>query len=395
MNRQLQILYINLGDIGTYSYDKQAGRILGWAKQGNSVNLLVSELGRKTASEEIINKDPVHARLLTLPFSGKEANSAIKIIFSYFLRVCCAPLILFKKLPTFDFAVSNSCFLVDIVPVFWLKIFKKCKGWVLIMDSIVPSPKEREGNFLINLLAYSESIFLGKIANLFADLIFTVNPELKKEMIKRGIGEKKIIFSENGLFMEKINLVKNPKKKKYEAAYMGRISVNKGVFDLIEVWRELIKEKPKARLAIMGGGLEDVVEKLKKEIKKNELEKNIEYLGFTSAPKKYQVLKNSRIFLYLSKVNADESWGISLMEALACGVPAISYNLPIYEHIYKTKSLIRVECNKVKSVITSLKFLLEDEKTYALLSRGSVNFAKKFDWFKIAQKDLIKIRKTL
>jgi len=395
MDHQLKILYTCFGSVSTHAFDKQAGRTLGWAMAGNDVSMLVPQLTLRIAKREIIDKSKSRISVIALPFTKKETNSILGIIISYFLRILISPLILFKRTPVFDFGYSNSPVLVDILPILWLKIFGKCKHWVLMMDSIVPHPSEREGNPIVNLLTYCESLLVGKIANVFTDLIFTVNPELKKKMIKRGIRKEKIVLSQNGLFMEKINSVKNPKNKKYDAVYMGRISINKGILDLIKIWEKIIKKKPKAKLAIMGMGLDDVVRKFKKEIEKNGMVKNIEYLGFTPSDKKYAVLKNSKVFLYLSKVNADESWGISLMEAMACGLPAISYNLPIYEHIYKTESLIRIKLNDVDSVTEKLLCLLENQKSWLFLSKKSINFAKNFDWFKIAKEDLIKIKKVI
>ena len=395
LKKVLKILYTNFGGTSISSYDKPAGRILGWAITNNDVFILAPQLDSETIKKEILDKEKSRVQLLFLPLTKKETNSTLGIIISYFLRILISPLILFKKIPIFNFAFSNSSFFVDIVPILWLKLFGRCKHWVLMMDSIVPHPRERGGNLIVNLLTYCESFSVGKIANVFADLIFTVNPELKKEMIKRGIKKEKIAFSQNGLFIDKINSAKNPKNKKYEAVYMGRISINKGVLDLIEIWKKVVRKRPKAKLAIMGMGLDDVVRKFKKEIKKNGLGKSVEYLGFMASDKKYSVLKNSKVFLYLSKVNADESWGISLMEALACGLPAISYDLQIYEHIYKTESLIRVKLNDLDSVVERLIYLLENQKARLLLSKKAINFANTFDWFKIAEKDLIKIEEVI
>ena len=397
MNQKLKILYVDMGGVNIYSCDKPAGRILGWVSEGNEVSLLIPGLMSKTAKREIQDnsKYPERIKIINFPFSERITTSSYGIIFSYFLRLLFSPSVLFMNKSNYDFGYSNSPVLVDIVPILWLKLFGRCKHWVLMLDSIVPLPSQRSGSGFINIITYLESRFVNVLANFFASAVFTVNPELKKEMIKRGIKKEKIILSQNGLFMERINSVKNQKSKKYDAVYMGRISINKGVLDLIKIWKKLVKKRPKAKLAIMGMGLDDIVMKFKREIEKNDMVKNIEYLGFTPSNKKYTVLKKSKVFLYLSKVNADESWGISLMEALACGLPAISYNLPIYEHIYKTESLIRIKLNDLDSVTKKLIYLLENQKVWLSLSKKSINFAKNFDWFKIAKEDLKKIKKVL
>lgn len=387
--KSLDILYVNLGDNVPYTYDKIAGRILGWAKAGNRINLLVPELSRENIEKEILQKNPNTIRVTTLPFSDKKAISPINIVLSYLLRIIFSPVILFYKLPVFDIAVSNSAFLVDTYPILLLRLFGRCNHWVLIMDSVIPNPKERTGNSIVNTLSYYESLIVGKIANQNADIILTVNPELKREMVKRGISKNKIKYTQNGLFIENINPILSTEKYEYDGVYQGRISPNKGVLDLIKVWSKVIVKIPHAKLAIMGTGMKNNIAELEKMIDTHNLKNNIAYLGFTGSPKKYQIMKSSKVFLYLSKVNADESWGISLMEALACGLPAITYDLAIYKHIYDTDGVTSLQNGDINTVADVTIDLINNPRRRAILSIKAIDFASKFDWNNIAKRDLI------
>ncbi|HBC44647.1 MAG: Glycosyltransferase [Candidatus Collierbacteria bacterium GW2011_GWB1_45_35] len=383
-----KILYINLGDNVPYTYDKIAGRVLYWASKNNKITLLVPELSASNIFKEIFEKAPNNIRLLKSPYSNKVAISTLSIVFSYLLRIIFAPFILFDRKSDFDIAISNSAFFVDIFPVLILKLFYRCKHWVLIMDSVVPSPEMRSGNKLINVLTYYESLIVGKIANRFSDKILTVNAELKKELISRGIDSKKIASTKNGLFINNIASAKQNQKFKSDAVYQGRISPNKGVDDLLYVWKEVVRQKPKSRLVIMGTGLKQHTSHLEQLLRKLNIENSVRYLGFTPNPTKYEIMKSSKLFLYLSKVNADESWGISLMEALSCGLPAISYDLPIYENIYHTESLIRVSNGDIGLVAKKIIGLLDNPKLRNDLSSKSQTFSSQFDWDNIAKKDL-------
>lgn len=387
-----------MGGVALYSCDKPAGRILGWVSEQNTVCVLVPELIHKTAKKEIQGKSnyPDRIKIITMPFSNKEQSSGIGIIFSYFLRILFSPSILFKDISKLNIGYSNSPVLVDIVPILWLKFFGKCRHWVLMMDSIVPPPAKRSGSNFINVITYVESRLVTILANLFASAVFTVNPELKNEIARLGVDGRKIFLSKNGLFMNRIDkVIATSKGTIYDAAYMGRITENKGVFDLILVWAEIVKRNPMMKLAVMGTGRSDVVERFMDSIKKNKLGENIDYLGFTGGDKKYEILKSSKMFIFLSKVNADESWGISLMEALACGLPAITYNLAIYKHVYGDGILQKSEIGDVNSVIDKTLFFLNNGKERNTLSERSISFASQFDWFKIAQGDLDKIRKII
>ncbi|MDP3014042.1 MAG: glycosyltransferase, partial [Candidatus Subteraquimicrobiales bacterium] len=215
-------------------------------------------------------------------------------------------------------------------------------------------------------------------------------------IVALGVDGRKVLLSKNGLFINRIDKVSaDLSGKKYDAAYMGRITENKGVFDLLTVWAEVTKRDPKRKLAVMGTGRADVVEKFKNRIKEDKLENSVDYLGFAGGERKYEILKSSRLFIFLSKVNADESWGISLMEALACGLPAITYNLAIYNHVYDNGILQESEIGDVNSVIDKTLYLLGNEHERVSLSEKSMAFARQFDWFEIAQEDLDKIEEAI
>ena len=397
MKDKLKILYVDMGGVAPYSCDKPVGRISGWAELQNDVCWLIPKLIEKTAKEEIrdISKSPERIKIVTFPFSGKKRFSSFGIILAYFSRILFSPIIFFKKLPGFDIGYSNSSVLVDIVPILWLKIFGKCRHWILMMDSIVPPPSERSGSAFVNVITYLESRFVTMIAKRFATVIFTVNPELKDVIVKRGVDEKKVFLTQNGLFMDKIDRVSATEKDNYDAVYMGRITENKGIFDLLSVWTKVIEKIPSAKLAIMGTGRSEVVKNFVGKIKEKGLEKNIDYLGFVGGDEKYIIFKSSKMFLFLSKVNADESWGISLMEGLACGLPAVTYNLAIYNHVYEDGLLLKNEIGDTASVTAKTLTLLNNPKERESFAIRGIEFAKQFNWATIAKEDLNKIKEII
>jgi len=233
------------------------------------------------------------------------------------------------------------------------------------------------------------------IAKRFATVIFTVNPELKDVIVKRGVDEKKVFLTQNGLFMDKIDRVSATEKDNYDAVYMGRITENKGIFDLLSVWTKVIEKIPSAKLAIMGTGRSEVVKNFVGKIKEKGLEKNIDYLGFVGGDEKYIIFKSSKMFLFLSKVNADESWGISLMEGLACGLPAVTYNLAIYNHVYEDGLLLKNEIGDTASVTAKTLTLLNNPKERESFAIRGIEFAKQFNWATIAKEDLNKIKEII
>jgi glycosyltransferase involved in cell wall biosynthesis len=83
------------------------------------------------------------------------------------------------------------------------------------------------------------------------------------------------------------------------------------------------------------------------------------------------------------------------MEALACGLPAITYDLAIYNHIYREDILQKNKIGDINSVINKIKFLLIDEDIRRQLRNKSIIFAEQFNWFDIAKRDLEIIYNTI
>lgn len=103
--------------------------------------------------------------------------------------------------------------------------------------------------------------------------------------------------------------------------YVGRIVKDKGINELVEAFVEINKENKNTRLLLVGSfeDLDPILSKTENEIKTN---KNIIYVGFQKDIRPY--LKIMNLFVFPSY---REGFGISLMEAAAMNVPAISTDI--------------------------------------------------------------------
>lgn len=364
-----------------------AGRVNTWAHLGSRVTIYIpSFMGMKVLENNIQEK----VVKIYAWFSSKEFGSSIGIVLAYGIRTITSFQILFNN-QKYDIGFSNSPVIVDIAPILWLKFFKKCSCWVLMIDSLVPPPNMRSGSRLINFITYLEAKVVRVLAKKFASKIFTVNPEIRDALIKYGFNQKSIFISKNGLFLDRIGSY-HIENKIYDAVYMGRITENKGVFDLLKCWKMVIKDRPLAKLAIMGTGRGDVVRSFLNQIAQLSLQENVKYFGYIGNEKKYEILKQSKIQIFLSKVNADESWGISLMEGLACGLPAVTYDLEIYKHVYDAGILVAAPVGDVNITYKLVRQLLGDDRYRVDLSNKGVKFSRQFDWANISAVDLEQLR---
>jgi glycosyltransferase involved in cell wall biosynthesis len=174
--------------------------------------------------------------------------------------------------------------------------------------------------------------------------------------------------------------------KKYEAVFIGRLHPQKGVLELIEIWKLVCRRSPSARLAIIGNGeLEDEVRAL---INRNGLSRNITMLGFMDGHEKIRVFKESRIVLHPATY---DSGGMASAEAMACGLPGICFDLPALMTYY-ARGMIKIPRNDLQRFAEEITILLNDPGRYAMLSKEAVEQSKSWDWDLNASKVLEEIR---
>ena len=109
--------------------------------------------------------------------------------------------------------------------------------------------------------------------------------------------------------------------KHYDAVFMKRIQAVKGIFDIIDIWKMVLKERPNAKLVVIGEGIDG--EKARRIVKEENLSNNIIFSGMVlDTIEKFQLLASSKLFVLPTY---EENWAIVIGEAMAAGIPVITY----------------------------------------------------------------------
>jgi len=169
-------------------------------------------------------------------------------------------------------------------------------------------------------------------------------------------------------------------KNKFDLCFMARFHEQKGVFELIDILKRLKKHKPDISLALIGGGVRRVESKFFKLIKDKKLEKNIKYFGYVTGNKKFSILKSSKIFLFPSYY---ESFGQVVLEAMKCGLPVVSYNLPPF-NVFK-RGIIKVPVLDNEKMTDEIIKLLSDNNYYEKIKKEALDFSSDFSWDKTGE----------
>ncbi len=235
------------------------------------------------------------------------------------------------KSENFDVVYTPSSVLDFTIFPFYLKSKGEKIKWATTLANIVPFSDP--GNKFIRFLAW---LFFQISMRMLrrADVIFVPTAEMKDHLIKRKFRKEKIIETGCAVENEMIKGAEGLDGHKIDALFVGRINETKGIFDMLKVLKIIMKKFPDFQLAIMGEGDEKTKARFKKEIKNSGLGSNVQFLGYKNGMEKYNIIKSTKCFWFLS-VSESESFGIALLEAVCSGIPAFAYDLPQFSRIYQ------------------------------------------------------------
>lgn len=167
-----------------------------------------------------------------------------------------------------------------------------------------------------------KNIYMNRLSIKYADKITVVSKVLGKDLINNfGARKNKIYSIYNFVDKDKINNnlkeKNNIKLSRNTIITVGRLNNQKGHINLIRAFKYVVDEVSDAKLLVLGQG--PLEERIKKEIKKLHLEKNIELLGYQKNP--YIYMKNSSCFVLSSFY---EGMPNVVLEAMYVDLPVIS-----------------------------------------------------------------------
>ena len=212
--------------------------------------------------------------------------------------------------------------------------------------------------------------------------IIPVSERVREDLFAMGVGADKMKVIPNGVDLQKIDSVEAAEML-YDILYVGRLSEHKRV-DLVLSAVSMVKEDiPEIKCAIIGDGPErETLRRLAKELK---IEENVDFLGFLEREEEVIAgMKSSKIFVLPS---TREGFGISVLEANACGLPAVVVNAEKNAAVSLIKDGVNGSlCDlSARSIALEVENLLKND-LYKKMADSSKENAKKYEWDEVAKK---------
>ncbi len=250
------------------------------------------------------------------------------------------------------------------------------------------NPLPQPLNWLIGTIGYLSEPF---IFFLYKRTPFmTASLSTQKDLLKFGIGKKKITIVPHGLIVIKPKPF--PKKeKKQTLVFLGVLSKDKGIEDTLGCF-QLLNEKGNFQFWVIGKAeTKDYFNRLKRLASKLGLEDKVKFWGFVSQKKKFELLTRAHLLLNPS---VREGWGLVNLEANAMGMPVVAYCSPgLVDSVKDGQSGILCRRNSPENMAEEVFNLLNNQKKYNELQKGALDWSKNFSWQKSGKKSLDLIKK--
>ncbi|MDQ3674969.1 MAG: glycosyltransferase family 4 protein, partial [Gemmatimonadota bacterium] len=198
------------------------------------------------------------------------------------------------------------------------------------------------------------------------------------DLVARGIPRKSIRVIYNGV--DSARLTPGPAERAEVPlfVYLGRLKKYKRVDIVIRAFAQL--GLPAARMEIAGTG--DYRASLERLVESLGLIGRVKFLGFVSEEEKLHLLRRAWACLLASP---KEGWGISNLEAAACGTPVIAANSPgVRESVVDGKTGFLVPPDNPGQMTTAMKRLVETPALVTQLGQNARRFAEGFTWHRTA-----------
>ena len=175
-----------------------------------------------------------------------------------------------------------------------------------------------------------------------------------------------------------------------DAIYVAsNLHPDKGVNDVIDVWQEVQREIPSAKLLIVGR--EDPffdISTLKNYIYNNKI-RNVSLIATRQGIPNEIVLKlmsQAKLFVYPTKKDVTPQ---VISEALSCGTPVATYDLHGIRLVFgDCNAVIRVDVGNKKMLASQVVRLLKDENELEQLRKEAIKWCLNNTWKKVAIKTI-------
>ena len=202
-----------------------------------------------------------------------------------------------------------------------------------------------------------------------------VSESTRRELVSKGFEEKNISIVRNavdsGLYR-----VLDADPKKLNVGHLGRLKKYKSVEHLLQAFSIVRMEMPGVTLTIVGEG--DYRPALERKARDLKIDSAVKFVGQVDPEEKVRLLNRMTVGVNCS---VKEGWGLTVIEANACGVPVVASDVPgLRDAVLDEKTGLLYEYGDIEQLAEKILLVLRDQQFRKRLSTEALRWARTFTW---------------
>ena len=188
--------------------------------------------------------------------------------------------------------------------------------------------KLRHDRFPVSAFVSARNVLLRRASRFVA-----ISAVIEQEYLAAGVPAERIKRIPNSVDLSRFQPVSGEGKNSLRnrlgiaigapvAIFTGRLVTTKGLPSLLRAWPVVLERHPQALLVLVGSGglgIQNCEEMLRRQVGEKRLEASVLFTGSVDNVQEY--LQASDVFVFPTE---REAFGISIIEAMACGVPVVT-----------------------------------------------------------------------
>ena len=159
--------------------------------------------------------------------------------------------------------------------------------------------------------------------------------------------------------------------------YVGRLAPSKRVHDILQAFAGVSREMAGACLWLIGEGDPAYLQRLRQLAASLSIAGQVEFCGRVGASEKHRRMAQAHALLMTS---VREGWGLVVMEAAACGTPAIVYDVPGLRDSVQTEKTGLVVPPAPAQLAAAMRRLIDDPALQQRLGTAARQWSRSFSY---------------
>ena len=268
-----------------------------------------------------------------------------------------------NKLPFFMPLVTKIPVAVVIPHLFGTTVFREANAvvasYVVFMEAFIPVVF-RKNHFLV------------------------ISPSTKEDLVRRGIGPERIKVILCGLDHDRYRNLGLERFEEPTIVHLGRLRRYKSVEVALRAMLRIREKLPAAKLVIIGDGPHKPA--LEREAKRLGLERSVQFFGFMKHEELVRFLNRAHLLINPSP---KEGWGLTVVEANACGVPVVASDRPgLRDSVRDGGTGFLVPYGEAAAFAEKSLAILGDRDLWLRMSAGALERVRELTWERCARETI-------